>query len=197
MDTHAHHNHNSQNMDHSQHDHHSNYHNHKGMALSATLHCLTGCAIGEMLGMIIGVSLGLDMWTTVALSITLAFVFGYALSAMPLLKAGISLAKALKLVLLADTLSILSMEIAENLIMVLIPGAMDSGLSDPVFWLSMALAFLVGGFVAYPVNKALLNRGKGHAITHEATGSHEMNNKPLVYGLTAFMLGGLITALFS
>lgn len=186
---------------HPDHTHHENgqeehKHNHSGMALSATLHCLTGCAIGEMSGMIIGVSLGLNSWTTVALSITLAFIFGYALSMLPLLKNGISLGKALKLVLIADTLSILSMEIAENAIMLVIPGAMDSGLSNPVFWLSMSFAFLVGFAVAYPVNKALLNRGKGHAITHEATGNHDMNNKPLVFALVAFMLGGLITALF-
>ena len=166
------------------------------MALSATLHCLTGCAIGEMSGMIIGLSIGLGMWTTVTLSISLAFLFGYLLSILPLIKHGIPFKRALKLVLLADTLSILSMEVAENLIMVLTPGAMDSGLSNPIFWLSMSLAFLVGFAVAYPVNTALLKRGKGHAITHEATGHHEMNNKPLTFALVAFLLGGLLTAIF-
>lgn len=180
----------------SHHHHHGGHGNHEGMALSATLHCLTGCAIGEMLGMLIGISMGLSPWTTVALSISLAFVFGYALSALPVVRAGFSLGKALKLVLVADTLSIASMEVAENLIMMVIPGAMDSGLGNPLFWVSMTIAFFVGFAVAYPVNKVLLRKGKGHAITHEATGHHEMNNKPLVFGLTAFMLGGFIVAVF-
>lgn len=178
------------------HDHHHGHGNHEGMALSATLHCLTGCAIGELLGMIIGVSMGLTPWVTVALSISLAFVFGYALSAVPVVRAGISLGRALKLVLIADTLSIASMEVAENLIMLVIPGAMDSGLASPLFWVSMSFAFLIGFAVAYPVNKVLLRKGKGHAITHEATGHHDMNNKPLVFGLVAFMLGGFVVSLF-
>ncbi len=173
------------NPDHSKHQT-SGHNHHQGMALSATLHCLTGCAIGELLGMIIGVSLGLTALTTITLSISLAFVFGYLLSMIPLLKNGIALKRALKLVLIADTLSIASMEIAENLIMLVIPGAMDSGLANPLFWASMTVAFLVGFAVAYPVNKMLLNRGKGHAITHEATVHHDMNNKPLVFGLVAF-----------
>lgn len=193
----THHDHQSHNH-HETHNHHvhSNHAGHGNMALSATLHCLTGCAIGEMLGMIIGMSLGFSTGTTIALSITLAFVFGYALSMKPLLQNGIALKRALKLVLIADTLSIASMEAAENIIMLVIPGAMDSGIANPVFWISMVVAFLVGFAVAYPVNKALLNKGKGHAITHEAIGHHEMDNKPLVFGLTAFMLGGLIVALF-
>lgn len=174
---------------------HSHHHN-KNMALSATLHCLTGCAIGEMTGMIIGVSLGLETWLTVVISVGLAFVFGYALSIVPLLKNKIDFKKALKLVLLADTLSILSMEIAENLIMILVPGAMHFGLLNPVFWITMSFAFLVGFAVAYPVNKILLSKGQGHAITHEAIGHHDMNNKPLIFALIAFMLGGFITAFF-
>jgi len=186
-----HHNHSDHISEHGEHKH-----KHSGMALSATLHCLTGCAIGEMSGMIVGVSLGLNPWTTVALSITLAFIFGYALSMLPLLKNGISLGKALKLVLIADTLSILSMEIAENLIMIITPGAMHSGISNPIFWITMSFAFLVGFAVAYPVNKILLQRGKGHAITHDAIGHHDMNNKPLTFALIAFMLGGLITSVF-
>lgn len=181
---------------HGGHGGHGGHGNHEGMALSATLHCLTGCAIGEMLGMLIGIGMGLSPWTTVALSISLAFVFGYALSALPVVRAGFSLGKALKLVLVADTLSIASMEVAENLIMLVIPGAMDSGLGNPLFWVSMTIAFFVGFAVAYPVNRILLRKGKGHAITHEATGHHEMNNKPLVFGLTAFMLGGFIVAVF-
>lgn len=178
------------------HDDHVGHVNHNGMALSATLHCLTGCAIGELAGMVIGVSLGMSNLSTVILSIALSFVFGYTLSMIPLLKNGISLSRALKLVLIADTLSIVSMEIAENIIMLMIPGAMNAGLANPVFWVSMTLAFLVGFSVAYPVNKFLLSRGKGHAVTHEAIGHHDMNNKPLIFGLTAFMLGGFIVALW-
>lgn len=146
--------------------------------------------------MIIGVGMGLSMWGTVALSIGLAFVFGYALSTLPVVRAGVGLGKALKLVLLADTLSIASMELAENLVMVLIPGAMHSGLGSPLFWVSMSFAFLVGFAVAYPVNKVLLRKGMGHAITHEATGHHEMNNKPLVFGLIGFLLAGLVVSMF-
>lgn len=133
---------------------------------------------------------------TVVLSISLAFVFGYILSAVPVVRAGVSVGQALRLVLVADTLSIASMEVAENLIMLVIPGAMDSGLGNPLFWVSMTIAFFVGFAVAYPVNKVLLRKGKGHAITHEAMGHHEMNNKPLVFGLVAFMFGGLIVSLF-
>lgn len=186
--------------DHSHHADHSSHHeshaNHNSMALSATLHCLTGCAIGELMGMVIGVSLGLSALTTVGLSIGLAFIFGYILSMVPLVKNGINWGRALKLVLIADTLSIVSMEIAENFIMLIIPGAMNAGLTNPLFWVSMTAAFLVGFSVAYPVNKLLLNRGKGHAVTHDAIGHHEMNNKPLVFGLTAFMLGGLVVSLW-
>jgi len=190
-----HHNNNFQHnhINHEDHSHHSG--GHEGMALSATLHCLTGCAIGEILGMIIGTSLGLHNLSTVIISIGLAFVFGYALSMKPLLINGIKLNQALKLVLVADTLSILSMEIAENLIMLVIPGAMSAGVSNPMFWVSMSIAFLVGFAVAYPVNKVLLKKNKGHAITHEATGHHEMNNAPLIFALVSFMLGGLITSL--
>lgn len=182
-------------IEHEHHDH-SQHDNHEGMALSATLHCLTGCAIGEISGMLIGVGLGLSNIATVVLSIFLAFVFGYALSMMPLVKNKISLWNAFKLVIIADTLSILSMEIAENLIMLVIPNAMSAGLANPIFWISMSIAFLVGFAVAYPVNKVLLNKGKGHAITHEAIGHHEMNNAPLMFGLVAFMLGGFIVAMF-
>lgn len=183
--------------DHGEHTGHENHHHHHGhgsMAFSATMHCLTGCAIGEILGMIIGVSLGLDPWVTVGLSISLAFFFGYLLSAVPLLKAGINWKRAFKVVLVADTLSITSMELAENGIMLIIPGAMNSGLGNPMFWVAMTIAFFVGFMVAYPVNKYLLNRGKGHAISHEEMGHHEMNNKPLTFALIAFLLGGFLTA---
>lgn len=170
-------------------------HDHSGMAVSAVLHCLTGCAIGEISGMVIGVGLGLSAITTITISIILAFIFGYILSALPLLKNGVPAKEAFKLVLLADTLSILSMEIAENLFMGVVPGAMSAGLSNPMFWVYMSISFVIGFIVAYPVNKALLKRGKGHAITHTASGHHPMDNRPLMFGLTAFLLGGFITAL--
>lgn len=170
-------------------------HDHSGMAVSAVLHCLTGCAIGEISGMMIGMGMGLSSIATIAISIVLAFIFGYILSAVPLVRNGVPAKKAFKLVLLADTLSILSMEVAENLFMGVMPGAMSSGLGNPMFWVYMSISFVIGFIVAYPVNKALLKRGKGHAITHMASGHQSMDNKPLMFGLVAFLLGGFITAL--
>jgi hypothetical protein len=137
------------------------------MAASATLHCLTGCAIGEVLGMMIGVHFGLSTTVTVVLAITLAFLTGYALSMLPLLRHGMSFAASAKLVLAADTLSILVMEIVDNLVMVAIPGAMEAGLSNPFFWVSLAIALGVAYIFAYPVNLYLLKRGKGHALMHD------------------------------
>src|SRR3712207_5068782 len=110
------------------------------MAVSATLHCLTGCAIGEIAGLMIGTGLGLGNGPTIALSIALAFAFGYSLSTLPLLKAGLSVGAALSVVLAADTLSILTMEVVDNLVMALIPGAMDAGLVNAVFWVGMMIA---------------------------------------------------------
>ncbi len=145
------------------------------MAASATLHCLTGCAIGEISGLIIGTALGLSTFTTVALAIALAFLFGYALSTLPLLKAGLGLSAALAVVLAADTLSIATMEIVDNAVMAVIPGAMNANLVNPIFWLSMPLALTVAFFAAYPVNKYLLQRNKGHALLmkyHEGHAEH-------------------------
>lgn len=136
------------------------------MAVSATLHCLTGCAIGEIVGLMIGTALGLGSLQTVLLAVCLAFAFGYALSTLPLLQAGLGVSAALSLVLAADTLSIATMEVVDNLVMLVIPGAMDAGLVNPVFWLSMALALTAAFFAALPVNRRLLARGKGHALTH-------------------------------
>jgi hypothetical protein len=136
------------------------------LAVSATLHCLTGCAIGEILGLMIGTALGLATFPTIALAVGLAFLFGYALSTLPLLKAGLAVGTAMSVVLAADTLSITTMEIVDNLVMLVIPGAMDAGLVNPVFWLSMALALTAAFFAALPVNRYLLARGKGHALTH-------------------------------
>lgn len=137
------------------------------LAASATLHCLTGCAIGEVAGMMIGTHFGLGTLTTVALAVVLAFLSGYALSIIPLLRHGMALTASLKLVLAADTLSILVMEVVDNLVMIAIPGAMDAGLSSLLFWGSLLFALGVAYIFAYPVNLYLLKRGKGHALMHE------------------------------
>lgn len=136
-------------------------------AIQATLHCLAGCAVGEVLGMVIGTSLGLHDFATVALAIVLAFVFGYAFSIWPILKTGLSTKQAIKVTLAADTVSITSMEIVDNLIMLLIPGAMAAGLDSGIFWGSLAFALAVAFVVTVPVNRYLIARGKGHALMHE------------------------------
>ncbi|MBI3889792.1 DUF4396 domain-containing protein [Candidatus Saccharibacteria bacterium] len=135
------------------------------MAFAATLHCLTGCAIGEILGLLIGTALGLSTVTTIVLAIALAFIFGFALSALPLLKAGLSVGAALAVVIPADTLSIATMELMDNAVMAVIPGAMNAGIVNPIFWIAMSLALFVAFWAAYPVNIALLKRNKGHALT--------------------------------
>ncbi len=137
------------------------------MALSATLHCLTGCAIGEIVGLMIGTALGLSNVATIAIAVALAFLFGYSLSTLPLLKAGLAVGAALSVVLAADTLSILTMEIVDNVVMAVIPGAMNAGLVNPIFWIGMMIALTAAFVAAYPVNRYLLNKGKGHALTHE------------------------------
>lgn len=145
------------------------------MAKSATLHCLTGCAIGEITGLVIGTALGLSTLVTIILAVSLAFLFGYALSVVPLLKAGLALSAAVPLVFAADTLSIATMEVVDNLVMALIPGAMESGLVNPIFWVSMPLALIAAFYAAYPVNKYLLQKNKGHALVmpyHEGHGDH-------------------------
>ncbi len=177
--------------------HHEDAHDMSGMAVSATLHCLTGCAIGEIAGLMIGTALGWHTLGTTALAIALAFVFGYSLSALPLVRAGIALGSALTLVLAADTLSIATMEVVDNAVMWLVPGAMEAGLGDWLFWVSMGLALTVAFFAALPVNRYLLRRGRGHAITHEATGHAAMDNRPLVFGIVGFLLGGLAAAIGS
>lgn len=180
---------------HDMHDHATSGHDMSNMAASATLHCLTGCSIGEILGLILATVFGWGNVTSTAVAIALAFVFGYALSSLPLLRSGISVGQALRLVLAADTVSILTMEVVDNLVMWLVPGAMDAGLLDALFWGSMALSLVIAYFAAYPVNKALLRRGKGHAITHHASGGGPMDNRPLAYGISAFMLGGFVASL--
>ncbi len=138
-----------------------------GLAFSATVHCLTGCAIGEVLGMVIGTSMGLTNLQTVVLSVGLAFLFGYSLTMLPLVRSGLALAAVLPLALASDTLSITVMEIVDNVIMVVIPGAMDAGPTRLLFWASLAAALLIAGSVAFPVNRWLIARGKGHAVVHQ------------------------------
>ena len=146
------------------------HHHHRGPSLnrtawSATLHCLTGCAIGEVLGMVIGTALGWGNAATIALAVVLAFFFGYALTLLPLLKA-VSLGTAMKLALASDTASITIMEIVDNAIMLVIPGAMDAGLDAVLFWASLAFSLAVAALAAFPVNRWLISRGKGHAVVH-------------------------------
>lgn len=141
-------------------------------AVQATLHCLAGCAVGEVLGMIIGTALGLYGAVTVLLSISLAFVFGYSFSMVPLLRHGLTLRHALKVALAADTVSIATMEIADNVFMLLVPGAMSAGLGSGLFWISLALSLVVAFFAALPVNKWLISRGKGHAVAHQYHDQH-------------------------
>ena len=136
------------------------------IALSATLHCLTGCAIGEVLGMIIGTALGWGDWATIVLAVVLAFLFGYSLTMLPLLRSGIALGAAVPVALASDTVSIAIMEIVDNAIILLIPGAMEAGLADGLFWGSLAVALLIAGVAAYPVNRWLIARGRGHAVVH-------------------------------
>ena len=177
------------------------------MALSATLHCLTGCAIGEIAGLMIGTGLGLGNGWTIAVSIALAFLFGFTLSTLPLVKGGLAVGTALSLVLAADTLSIATMEIVDNLVMLVIPGAMEAGMDNPLFWASMTFALGVAYLVAYPVNRLLLKRGRGHAIVQEYHHGGEageakgwrrripqVSSATLAAVILAFMLGGFTAA---
>jgi hypothetical protein len=141
------------------------------VSFSATLHCLTGCALGEIAGMAVGTALGFSQWGTVALSVALAFLFGYTLTSLPLLRAGIALATVVPIALATDSFSIATMEVVDNAIMVIVPGAMDAGLGDVLFWGSLSFALVVAGVVAFPVNRWLIRRGRGHAVLHE-TGIH-------------------------
>lgn len=142
------------------------------MAVSATLHCLTGCAIGEVTGLVIGSALGWGIIQTVALAVGLAFLFGYMLSVVPLMKAGMGFFAALSIVFAADTLSIATMELVDNIVMIAIPGAMEAGLVNPLFWISMPIALTAAFFAALPVNKYLLARNKGHALTMQHLEGH-------------------------
>jgi hypothetical protein len=162
-------------MDHSMHAGHASHphHGHHAAAPSldriaflATLHCLSGCAIGEVAGMVIGTALGFSNGETIALAVVLAFVSGYALTMLPLLRAGYGFAAASKLALMADTASIAVMEIVDNLVMLAIPGAMDAPVASALFWGSLAAALAIAGVAAFPLNRWLIARGRGHAVVH-------------------------------
>jgi len=137
------------------------------VALSATLHCLTGCAIGEVLGVIIGTALGWSNWGTIALAVALAFLFGYTLTSLPLLRAGLALSAVIPIALASDTISIAIMEVVDNAIILLIPGAMEAGLDEVGFYAALTAALIIAGAFAYPANRWLISRGKGHAVVHE------------------------------
>jgi hypothetical protein len=170
------------------------------VAISATLHCLTGCAIGEILGMVIGTALGFSDWGTVALAVGLAFLFGYALTSLPLLRSGLALAAVIPIALASDTLSIAVMEIVDNAIMLTVPGAMEAGLDNALFWGALSVALVIAGAFALPVNRWLIARGKGHAVVHE-TGIHGGPSPKLVGAIAAvaFVFGTtvLVAEVFS
>jgi Domain of unknown function (DUF4396) len=148
------------------------------LAFSATVHCLTGCAIGEVLGLIIADALGWSNFASIALAVVLAFFFGYSLTMLPLLRAEVALAAAIPLAFASDTLSITVMEIVDNLIILVIPGAMDAGPLDLLFWGSLAVALAIAFVAAFPVNRYLIARGKGHAVVHEYHhGGHEQHHE--------------------
>jgi hypothetical protein len=162
------------------HSHHEHHHHHEmptsgraltAVAFSATLHCLTGCAIGEVAGMVIGTALGFSDLATIVLAVALAFLFGYTLTSLPLLRAGLALGAVVPIALASDTLSIAVMEIVDNVIMVVVPGAMDAGIGDVLFWGALSVALVIAGLFALPVNRWLIARGKGHVAVHE-TGIH-------------------------
>jgi Domain of unknown function (DUF4396) len=150
-------------------DHNSR--NLNALSFSATVHCLTGCAIGEVAGLAIGTALGLSNLGTIVLAIALAFFFGYGLTSLPLLRSGMALGAVVPIAFASDTLSITTMEIVDNLIILAVPGAMDAGLDSLLFWGSLTFALVVAGLIAWPVNRWLISRGKGHAVVH-ATGAH-------------------------
>ena len=147
-------------------------HEHEGASLTrsavqGTLHCLTGCAIGEVLGMVLATALGLGNAPSIAISVALAFVFGYSLTLRPVIGAGVPLRSAAGLAFASDTLSITTMEVVDNAFIVLVPGAMAAGLSDVLFWWSLGTSLVIAFFATVPVNRWLIARGKGHAVMHE------------------------------
>jgi hypothetical protein len=185
-------------MDHRDHEHHempTSGRELTSVALSATLHCLTGCAIGEVLGMIIGTALGFSNLQTIALAVALAFVFGYTLTSVPLLRAGLAFSVVAPIAFASDTASIALMELVDNGVMLVIPGAMQSGLDDVLFWGALSFALVVAGAFALPLNRWLIARGKGHAAVHR-TGIHG-GLSPRTVGIVAalaFVFGTTVLA---
>jgi protein-S-isoprenylcysteine O-methyltransferase Ste14 len=190
-------------MEHAHAAHAHDHHHHHGplptsgraldlVAFSATLHCLTGCAIGEVVGMIVGTALGFSDWATVGLAVLFAFMFGYTLTSWPLLRAGFAFAAVVPIALATDTVSIGVMEIVDNAIIVLVPGALEAELGDVLFWGSLAFALVIAGLAAFPVNRRLIARGKGHAVLHE-TGIHG-GPSPSTVGAIAAVAGIFGTA---
>ena len=143
------------------------------LAFSATMHCLAGCSIGEVLGMVIGTALDWGNWSTIALSVALAFVFGYSLTLLPLLRAGMGTGRAFGLAFASDTLSITIMEIIDNAVMLVIPGAMDAGLTTLLFWGSLIFSLVLAGIAAFPANRWLISQGRGHALVHKHHGQDQ------------------------
>jgi hypothetical protein len=137
------------------------------VAVSATLHCLTGCAIGEVLGMVLATWWGWSTAPSIALAVALAFLFGYSLTMAPVLRAGVPLRRAVTVALAADTISIATMEVVDNAILLAVPGAMDASLLDALFWASLGFSLLVAFVVTVPVNRSLIARGRGHAVVHQ------------------------------
>jgi hypothetical protein len=163
------------------------------LAFSATVHCLTGCAIGEVLGMVIGSSLGFSEWGTVALAVALAFLFGYSLTSLPLLRSGLPLAAVVPIALASDTVSIAIMEVVDNAIMLAIPGAMEAGATNVLFWGSLSVALVIAGAFAYPANRWLIARGKGHAVVHESGHHGSFPTRPVtIFAAAAFVFGATV-----
>jgi hypothetical protein len=188
----AHHDH-AQRTEHSAHEHHelpTSGGELTTVAVSATLHCLTGCAIGEIAGMAIGTALGFSNLGTIVLAVVLAFVFGYSLTSMPLLRAGLALAAVIPIALASDTFSIAVMEIVDNAVVFAVPGAIDANLGTLLFWGSLSFSLAVAFVAAVPVNRWLIARGKGHAAVHR-TGIHGGPNPRLVGAVlaVAFVFG--------
>ncbi len=135
-------------------------------AVQATLHCLAGCAIGEVLGMVLAAAFGWGNVLSIAVSVALAFFFGYSLTFGPVLRAGVPLRRAASLAVASDTLSITTMEIVDNAFILIVPGAIAAGLSDALFWWSLGLSLVIAFVVTVPVNRWLIARGRGHAVVH-------------------------------
>jgi len=159
-------------MNHSEHMPHHHHHAHAAaslnrVAFSATVHCLSGCSIGEVLGMVIGTAMGMSNAATIGLAVVLAFISGYLMTMLPLYRSGMSLRQVVRIALVADTASITVMEIVDNLVMLVIPGAMDAPLDSMLFWGSLGVALVIAGVVAYPLNRWLIARGQGHAVAHK------------------------------